>query len=710
MNGLGVDRHLLGLKLIALENGEDVPDFFREKGFVTSSHFRISSSQVPTKCNAVMVYGPLVTNGYGCCYNPQRNSVNFGLSASNSCPETNTESFMNALQESLTNMHDVFLRTPRSKFPCPSKMPSGQVLHEPAVMHDFSIPNEINGSNQSASDIFKSVKEQRVLEIEHASFTPLVFGTNGGMGTECQKFVSALATKLAEKKKEEYSEAQFEQLTRELEEERQSVAHQLEKVYLTMKLFYIVNSILDICFHSPNLIQILVKYRIDLCEAAINSCKIARENSVSTADESNPWSSKNINPDLDRHKMSGSQLADPCIVVNRTTDTKVETKVDRTERIERTESDQEHVIEGPTDVQDSRYNVSYHPTPPNGHLNMSGSYKDNNNINGNNNPSPNSSQMSVQDDPNAQLISRSTSQTRTQQTTTVTKVIREVKHLGPDGQPIDYPPTSQSPYSTGTNDYQPPHSAGYGSYRNYSPAPPLQQPQDYGTYDSSHGAPSPAVGSTRSYQDYDYHPDYSPRSNPTEDPYSRGRRVPPHDFPQATNYAPYPSNNQPWDGNRPLTPPSPTSTLSTSPPTQRAMPQAPAAATGNPVDYSHSPGYQPTSGYHELDSSLQRTLPRDRDRDHNPTPGSDIYASRQSPSPPPGVDRYGPYGHHNNSGVPTTPSPYSPYEATDRPIGYLDMKPSYADPQTPTGTLGHSSQQGRFGDEDGAGEYDRQAA
>lgn len=68
----------------------------------------------------------------------------------------------------------------------------------------------------------------------------------------------------------------------------------------------------------------------------------------------------------------------------------------------------------------------------------------------------------------------------------------------------------------------------------------------------------------------------------------------------------------------------------------------------------------------------------------------------------------GPYGHHNNSGVPTTPSPYSPYEATDRPIGYLDMKPSYADPQTPTGTLGHGSQQGRFGDEDGAGEYDRQ--
>ena len=46
---------------------------------------------------------------------------------------------------------------------------------------------------------------QRVLDIEHASFTPLVFGTNGGMGSECQKFVSALANKLAVKQNEDYA-------------------------------------------------------------------------------------------------------------------------------------------------------------------------------------------------------------------------------------------------------------------------------------------------------------------------------------------------------------------------------------------------------------------------------------------------------------------------------------------------------------------------
>ena len=46
---------------------------------------------------------------------------------------------------------------------------------------------------------------QRVLEVEHASFTPLVLGTNGGMGKECRLFVKTLAEKLAKKQNESYS-------------------------------------------------------------------------------------------------------------------------------------------------------------------------------------------------------------------------------------------------------------------------------------------------------------------------------------------------------------------------------------------------------------------------------------------------------------------------------------------------------------------------
>ena len=46
----------------------------------------------------------------------------------------------------------------------------------------------------------------RGLEVEHGTFTPLVFGTNRAMGRECAKFQRLLAAKLAEKNQTKYSE------------------------------------------------------------------------------------------------------------------------------------------------------------------------------------------------------------------------------------------------------------------------------------------------------------------------------------------------------------------------------------------------------------------------------------------------------------------------------------------------------------------------
>ena len=46
---------------------------------------------------------------------------------------------------------------------------------------------------------------QRVIEMEQGTFTPLVLGTNGGMGQECAVFIKHLAAKLAEKENDSYS-------------------------------------------------------------------------------------------------------------------------------------------------------------------------------------------------------------------------------------------------------------------------------------------------------------------------------------------------------------------------------------------------------------------------------------------------------------------------------------------------------------------------
>lgn len=47
--------------------------------------------------------------------------------------------------------------------------------------------------------------QQIVLTVEMGSFTPLVFGTNGGVGTGCKNFLKHSAKNLGGKKSERYT-------------------------------------------------------------------------------------------------------------------------------------------------------------------------------------------------------------------------------------------------------------------------------------------------------------------------------------------------------------------------------------------------------------------------------------------------------------------------------------------------------------------------
>ncbi|KAL5280729.1 CRAT family protein [Megaselia abdita] len=107
MQGQGVDRHLLGLKLMALENNLEVPAFFKSPGFVKSSQFRMSTSQVASVNHAFMCYGPLVDNGYGCCYNPRKNDMFFAISSWKSNSETDSDKFHDSLKSALDDMKEV---------------------------------------------------------------------------------------------------------------------------------------------------------------------------------------------------------------------------------------------------------------------------------------------------------------------------------------------------------------------------------------------------------------------------------------------------------------------------------------------------------------------------------------------------------------------------------------------------------------------------
>ncbi|OQR74564.1 carnitine O-acetyltransferase-like [Tropilaelaps mercedesae] len=106
VNGQGVDRLFFGMKMMAAETGMQIPNFFFDKAMVVSTHFRLSTSQVAAKSRSVMFYGPLVPDGYGCCYNPTDDAIHFGLSAFNSCPTTDLSKFHESLEHSFEQMGD----------------------------------------------------------------------------------------------------------------------------------------------------------------------------------------------------------------------------------------------------------------------------------------------------------------------------------------------------------------------------------------------------------------------------------------------------------------------------------------------------------------------------------------------------------------------------------------------------------------------------
>nr|XP_042905444.1 catenin delta-2 isoform X4 [Parasteatoda tepidariorum] len=278
-------------------------------------------------------------------------------------------------------------------------------------------------------------------------------------------------------------------------------------------------------------------------------------------------------------------MTEPHIVISRTTESTKEQQILRTEQIETMlrhyypdhgTSLPDYLQEGIPEVQES-YSMSYQTsTSTNGH-------------HGDVDASSNNSQSSVPVD-NASLISRSTSETKTQQVKTVTKIIktREVHHIGPpDGKAI-----SCSPYGTKLppgSDYLPYNYPGNHEYGTYDPgrppSPAGQTPtqvyaSDYATYART---ASPASTGGRNFEIY---------SPSTCQPYS--------------NYA-YQSVATP-------------SGASDSPNLHRAMPQAPRSVA---TDYNHQPG-----NYEEIDGAA--LVPRfvDYRRTPSPTQSADRYDVR----------------------------------------------------------------------------------
>ncbi|XP_006619034.1 choline O-acetyltransferase isoform X1 [Apis dorsata] len=107
INGYGIDNHLMGLRYAAQEVGEPIPDIFTDQAYKIVNHFALSTSQVTSKNDAIIGYGPVVPDGYGCAYNLRSNGFIFSISAFHSDGKTNATRFAQTLEQSLRDMADM---------------------------------------------------------------------------------------------------------------------------------------------------------------------------------------------------------------------------------------------------------------------------------------------------------------------------------------------------------------------------------------------------------------------------------------------------------------------------------------------------------------------------------------------------------------------------------------------------------------------------
>eukprot|EP00064_Thunnus_orientalis_P008448 superscaffoldBa00001002_g8471 len=111
LKGHGIDCHLLGLKLQAIEEGLSIPKVFMDTAYGLATHWKLRTGQVPANTDSVMCFGPLVPDGYAICYNPQADHVHFSITAFNCCEETHAETLALTLKDTLCQLQELLQPT-----------------------------------------------------------------------------------------------------------------------------------------------------------------------------------------------------------------------------------------------------------------------------------------------------------------------------------------------------------------------------------------------------------------------------------------------------------------------------------------------------------------------------------------------------------------------------------------------------------------------
>ncbi|GMF29263.1 unnamed protein product [Phytophthora lilii] len=113
LTGDGIDRHLMGLQIVAEMSGiTPKPSLFTDRAFELSKKYLVSTSNISGGPGASPIWGgfsAMYNEGYGVCYALQPDRINVSITCYHVCPETSAATFKRYLETALLEMVDLCL-------------------------------------------------------------------------------------------------------------------------------------------------------------------------------------------------------------------------------------------------------------------------------------------------------------------------------------------------------------------------------------------------------------------------------------------------------------------------------------------------------------------------------------------------------------------------------------------------------------------------
>ncbi|KAJ1942274.1 Carnitine O-acetyltransferase mitochondrial, partial [Linderina macrospora] len=106
IEGKGVDRHLLGLRMV-LQPGEEKPRIFEDPAYAYSSHWYLSTSQISSEGFASYGWSEVTPKGYGIAYNIKRDSLMMHIACMRNEFGLNSDHLAHYLEQAANDVRDL---------------------------------------------------------------------------------------------------------------------------------------------------------------------------------------------------------------------------------------------------------------------------------------------------------------------------------------------------------------------------------------------------------------------------------------------------------------------------------------------------------------------------------------------------------------------------------------------------------------------------